>query len=231
MGGWLVVRIALLVLLVVAVSGCTSWLDNSSASHLGFICRALDVEGEPDLRLHIWGEGWDAAALSVATEVEAALGREDVPISFEVEAAPDGSDAEEVAAWAEDHRFFRGRGLHMHLVWVPSVEGNVTGAVWAPGIVAVSREAVLMSGLAPGDAATGMALHQVGHALGLVNNGVPVLDRNITSREGSPTHSADIHAVMHENWHYVGASPGNTLAFSSIDHAEWAAARDGICAA
>jgi hypothetical protein len=140
---------------------------------------------------------------------------------------------------AEAQPFLRSRVATLRILWVASMAEPATGMVAGPGTVVVALDSVLAGAQLvdrpPGEVALAVLLHQVGHALGEVNRGVPVQDPDIQEREGPPGHDRDPAAVLNVAWDDARtlAWEGNATYdhFSAPDLADWAAARrpGGVC--
>jgi hypothetical protein len=77
-------------------------------------------------------------------------------------------------------------------------------------------------------------LHHLGHALGLVNRGIPVQDPALHEREGPPGHEPDPASVLAAGWDRASTmewAPGATYTRYSVGAvSDWQGARSGVCA-
>jgi hypothetical protein len=135
--------------------------------------------------------------------------------------------------------FLRQRTVTFHILWVDSLRETGTGFVAGPGTVVVALDSVAAAadrlGRPLAQVAMGVLLHQVGHALGETNQGVPVQDRRILQREGPPGHDLDPASVLNMAWddaRTVTWAEGTTYdRYPATNVADWAAARSpgGVC--
>jgi hypothetical protein len=140
---------------------------------------------------------------------------------------------------AEAGPFLRQRTVTLRVLWVGSLAEPATGMVAGPGTVVVALDSVAAGAQRTGHpvdaAAFAVLLHQVGHALGATNQGVPVQDPDIQEREGPAGHDRDAAAVLNAAWDDARtmAWAGNATydRFGAADLADWAAARrpGGVC--
>lgn len=154
-------------------------------------------------------------------------------------AAPEGGWNRSRLA-AEAQPFLRSRVVTLRILWVASMAEPATGMVAGPGMVVVALDSVAagaqLVGRPAGQVALAVLLHQVGHALGQVNEGIPVQDPGIQGREGPPGHAPDPAAVLNAAWDDARTLEwaGNATydGFGAADLADWAAARrpGGVCA-
>jgi hypothetical protein len=126
----------------------------------------------------------------------------------------------------------------LHVIFLATWPG--TGDRLGPGAIAVSEAAILQGALrlnvsAP-DVARAVLMHYAGHALGVVNDGIPIQDPNLQEREGPANHEPDPASVMHVGWHQASTMTwpvdANFTRYSDAVAASWqgaAASPDGAC--
>ncbi|HUR64082.1 MAG TPA: hypothetical protein VM241_06350 [Candidatus Thermoplasmatota archaeon] len=234
------------VLLPLLTAGCFQLLREGPSTTLGFTCAVLDpaqadavvVESwlGPDVRLNA------TPVLARLVEVLAGLsGRSLSAFSIaqrEGPAVPAGG-WDRVRLAAEAGPYLGQRTVTLRVLWVGSMAEPATGFVARPGTVVVALDSVMAGAQQVGrpvePVALAVLLHQVGHALGLVNQGVPVQDPDIQEREGPAGHDRDPAAVLNAAWDDARtlAWAGNATYdhFGAADRADWAAARGpgGVC--
>lgn len=244
------VRTALaLTLAAAALAGCFSEvLPAGPLTKLQFICAALDPQ-EAD-RLVV--ESWVAASVDLDVEdaqraLVAALGRlgaREGGIILRQQDGPaepaDGWNATRLRAWHDDRPFASGNEVHLRVLWVSTLGNGRSILEPAPGLVAISQDAVregaVRMGVGENDVARAVLLHAAGHALGAVNRGVPVQDPDIQEREGPPGHDPDPASVLHAGWEDAAtmawAADATYDSYSAALRADWAAAVQpgGVCA-
>ena len=240
------VRGALFVTLAaLASSGCFSEiLVPPPTTVLEFTCHVLDQTVSETVVLESWGSGPGSreAVEALRSELVRVTGRfsASMTVSSRDAANPPGSawEPEEVPEWARERTFSDGNAVVFRILWVDSLGGNMTGASGA-GTVAVAADAV--AGVAArlnvtvGDAARVLLFHHAGHALGVVNRGIPVQDPTIQEREGPPGHEPDPASVLDGGWEDVRTAdwaPGATYeGYSDGVRGDWAGAvaPGGVC--
>lgn len=228
-----VVAIALVV--AAASSGCLAdiFVDTNVTTR-EFACDALSDARVPELLLDVRVD--ESLALSPVAAVDhlrQVLG--DLPSrSMEsigirvtaIEAIPDAWDDD---AWAEEldgHRVRDGlRSMRLTIYWVADLAGSGTGDLVAPGVVAIDvagLQAKIRATDAPQENVTrGVLLHHVGHALGGVNQGIPMQ----ANHEGAPGHDRNVSSVMHHGLHDANDPTwGPYGGFDAAMRADWEAA-------
>lgn len=233
---WLLVRHALW-LLPLLVSGCVAELLSPPATILDYTCAILDPNGPQSVVVQSWGD----AAFDAADLIPVLAGMSGRPASaFHVETAGAAPAAARVDAWAEQHPGLQSGDLYLRVLWLADGAVNETGRVVAPGIIALNLPA-LERGAArvnhtAADVARAVLLHHLGHALGVVNSGIPVADPDIRARESPPQHDPDPFSVMHMSWEdsrtVAWARNATYDGYSANILGDWAAARapGGVCA-
>ncbi|HUR62330.1 MAG TPA: hypothetical protein VM286_08225 [Candidatus Thermoplasmatota archaeon] len=239
---------ALLPLLPLVASGCfQALLQAPGSSTLGFACAMMDpvqadgvqVESWIDPRVSLDARPW---ALRLVGVLANATGRSPSAFAFRHEVGPpppqDGWNRTNLADAATS--FIHGRTVALRILWVESVAEEATGMVAGPGNVVVALDSVqaaaLRIGRPVGDVAFAVLLHQVGHAMGATNLGVPVQDPDIQDREGPPGHDKDPASVLNAAWddaRTVTWSDNSTYdRYPAPVLADWAGARGpgGVCA-
>ncbi|HEX2065597.1 MAG TPA: hypothetical protein VHI93_02185, partial [Candidatus Thermoplasmatota archaeon] len=227
-------------LLPLLTAGCFHALLPGPSSTLAFTCAVLDPAQADSIVVESWqgpGVTLDVAPLlaRVADVLANASGRSPAAFSVAVREGPpvpEGGWTRDSLA-AQGGPFLRQRAVTLRVFWVASLGEPATGLVATPGHVAVALDSVAAGaqrvGRAVPDVALGVLLHQVGHALGLVNQGVPVQDPDIQEREGPPGHHRDTAAVLHAAWDdartLAWAANATYDGYTAADLADWAAAR------
>jgi hypothetical protein len=238
---------AWVLVLPLLTAGCfQALLREGPSSTLGFTCAVLDPAQDDAVVLESWVAP-DAtvdvgpAVARLAAVLANVTGR--APATFSVvrqtgPAAPEGGWTRERLA-AEAQPYLRQRTVTLRILWVDSMAEPATGFVAAPGTVVVALDSVaagaLLVGRPVGQVALAVLLHQVGHALGETNLGVPVQDPDIQDREGPAGHDRDPASVLNAAWDDARtlAWAGNATydGYGAADLADWAAARQpgGVC--
>lgn len=233
------------------LAGCSQILPAGPQTRLEFVCAVLDPEVAERVVVH----AWVAEEVPEAVDVEAAhaaldrelrgIGARSGQVSFQghdgPEAPASGWNASEVRAWADDLPLDFGDEVQLHVVWVPALRDGGSNLLAGPGLVAVATDAVMAGadrlGIQADDVARAVLLHAVGHAMGAVNQGVPVQGIDLSAREGPAGHDPDPSSVMHVGWDRADTmawAPNATYAsYGAATHADWAAAgqNGGVCAA
>jgi hypothetical protein len=241
------VRLLLAAASALAVSGCfAALIELPSESHFGFACRVLDPREADDVIVQVWrGEGVEMdlqrPAAILIDALANATGRSIQDFTYTHRHGPDpprGSwNQTSLTAWSLE-RAPEARGpaiLRIVVVDAWLTSGDRLG----PGAVVVSQAAAMagaaQTGRSPTEVAGALFMHYAGHALGVVNDGIPVQDPNLQDREGPANHEPDPRSVMHEGWHSAatmawppGAGP---LRYSDGVRQDWqAAVNGGVCA-
>ncbi|HET6398021.1 MAG TPA: hypothetical protein VFH47_00525 [Candidatus Thermoplasmatota archaeon] len=228
--------------LLLALSGCVSnILAPPAGSARDVACRLLRVEDNPlaVLSLEVTPDAppVPASALEeVAQALRNATGRTPQELRTQVAAAPAdaGVDEDTIRAWAQRRSNAAPGTLMLRVLW-HGARSDETGTQAAPGALAVSGAAVLSAASRlerpPEDVARAVLLHHLGHALGVVNRGIPVQNPAIQEREASAGHEPDLASVLAEGWERASTAvwvPGATYdRYSEQVVADWRAARDG----
>jgi hypothetical protein len=243
------VKVAVLIALLLPLSGCVSELISPTPmTTRRFACDAL---GDVHLTVVVHIEpGLDfdpgVAVGALVEELARISPRDSSAIARSFKEGP----GEPVSGW--DDVALRGLantavdardGLRLHVYWLRQIAANATGSLGsevtgrniAPGVVVVAQRPI-ESGATRLNAsldeiATAVLLHYVGHALGAVNNGIPVQDVHIERRENPPKHEAATDSVMHASWHAPATMRNITAQYSDAQVQDWQAAREpaGVC--
>jgi len=235
------------------LAGCSEILPSAPETRLQFACAVLDPDVAGRVVVHAWVEegvadadlGIGSAHAALERELEGiGLRRGEGDVAFERQrlAEPDeGWDAEALRAWAEDLPFDFGDEVHLHVLWVGTLGDGRATLLGPPAVTAVSGGAVLAGagrmGVAPQDVARAELLHAAGHALGVVNLGIPMQDADPQGREQPAGHDPDPASVLNAGWDrattMAWAANATYDSFGPALHADWAAAvaPDGVCAA
>ncbi len=233
------------VALSLVLSGCVAELLAPPATTvLSFACAVLDPVRAQAVVLESWGAmpGSPEAVAALRDELVRLTGRPAEAVTVRVQDEPEFpgavADAAGVVAWGREHAFLEGDSVVFAILWLPSLGGNATGAS-GPGVVAVAADAAEALagrlGRPPAEVARVLLLHHAGHALGLVNRGVPVQDPTIQDREGSPGHEPDPASVMNGGWEDARtASWSRNATYDRYSDGvaqdlQGAAAPDGVC--
>lgn len=211
--------VAVAVLLSLLASGCLAaeFLAPETETARSFSCAVLTADAYPFMVVRIGKEtGVRSSVAGPATHLRTVLSehseKDVLDIELEIEAdvvPPEGGWSE--AAFAARAQLFSfqedRRTVALEVLWIQAGLGGITGKVLAPGMVVVSQDAIRAKASqagAPLEAtAIAVLLHQVGHALGQVNDGIPM----VADHEGSPKHDSDHASVMHEAWHDAATVP------------------------
>jgi hypothetical protein len=204
-------RLLTLVAAAVLLSGCSDILPQGPGSRLEFACAVLDPDVAGRVVVHAW------VADGIALDVEGAhqaLGRElgrlgarDGGVSFALHGLDEpsrGWDDATLRRWVDDLPFDLGDEVHLHVLWTSSLGSGTALLVGPPGVVAIAADAVAGGAqrlnVSADDVARAVLLHAVGHALGAVNQGIPVQDAAVAGREGPAGHDPDPASVLHAGW-------------------------------
>ncbi len=136
-------------------------------------------------------------------------------------------------AFADQSFTSRGR-IVLRVVMLEQIDGlDDVATVLRPGIVAVSaanlRDAATNLGIDRDQLAPWVVLHYAGHALGVVNDAIPMQENH----EGLPKHEANPDSVMHPSWHDPSSRtqvPPGPPDYSAAVVADWQGAIEGVCA-
>lgn len=202
-------------LLLPALAGCFSeLLPAAGGTGIAFVCAVLEPEEAETVVLQSWvGKDVDVdrslAITALRTELADLSGRDSSRVSAIERVGPaaprDGWNDSNVQTWGQQQTFL-GRGLvTLRVLWVESLgDGNQTGSSPTPGTVALAQAAINAGAdhldTSPAVVARAALLHYAGHALGVVNRGIPVQDPDIQEREGPPNHDPDPTSVLHVGW-------------------------------
>ncbi len=202
------VSVAVIALLL---SGCvTELLATPSLDARGLACQAFD--GETKVRIIHHGDGppIDDMSADWIVDVSRVLGEDGSRFSWSTGSSP----KEPLDAWVADLGVM-GKTLRLHVVWLPDLDGD-TVAVLAPGVVGINTTA------ADPVSARGLLFHGLGHALGVVNMGVPLHDADGPSREAPAGHMPG--TAMSNAWHRVEDFPRNVTGYADATIMDWQAA-------
>lgn len=252
---WPVVRGSLVLLgavllLVPSLSGCVSAiLPTRPATGLEFACAVLDPEEAERVVVHAW------VGDDVTTDVRPAhqsfglvlgsLGARQGGLGLRwhdgPRGPPEGWNATSLREWADDLAPEFGDEVQLHVVWAATLPDGASSLVAAPGVVAISdqavREGASRLGVPAPDVARAVLLHVAGHALGTVNQGIPVQDADLQAREGPAGHDPDPASVLNAAWEDAAtmrwAENATYAAYGPALLDDWAAAvrPGGVCAA
>jgi hypothetical protein len=237
-----------LIPLPLLLAGCLQGLPGAGpATTLAFTCAVLDPVQSDSVLVEAWtgsgaGEPWPGVAARVAAALAEATGRPGAFRAAVREGPPppeEGWNRTTLQEWARGQDTLRQRVATLRLLWQPG-EGNATGTLLSPGVVLLAPEPVRAAaerlGRPEREVAIAVALHHAGHALGLVNEGVPVQERDIQEREGPPGHDRDPASVFHAGWEdartALWAANATYDRYPASAAADWRAARQpgGVCA-
>lgn len=241
-------RAVAVAVLLVSLSGCFSeLLDDNRVTVRTFACAVLDADdGRPVLlELHrergvqrVPLEALDGIADFLAREGFGPRDRFEVRESTLLE-GESGWSAEALRAWARDAAVLDGDAVRLHVLWVGSFEDEApTALLVAPGVVAVS-EAAVAAGAARLERsedflARVLLWHVVGHALGAVNQGIPLNGTDPAAQEGPAGHEPDPRSVLYAGWDRVSAMPRTNTTHDGYSEGvvdDWRhAATEGVCA-
>ncbi|MGB0651930.1 MAG: hypothetical protein ACPGQL_01915 [Thermoplasmatota archaeon] len=227
-------------LLAVGGAGCLQdWIAPAEATQRTVACAFLDPAAFTTVEVTLWapeGGPGDLAATALQDALVALTDATDRPwstLAVERRALPDlpgaGDDNEALLDWSNElDARIDGDLLRLDLLWQAHDAPVEGGYVLAPGILVVDGAAAAS---APDTtrAASGLLRHLLGHALGAVNDGVPMQHNH----EGAAKHDDDPDSVMHVSWHQPAAKPADApLSYSDAILADWAAAAgpEGVCA-
>src|ERR1041385_4246989 len=209
---------------------------------MAFICAVLDRHDAKTVALQSWvGKGVDLerqpALDALRAQVEAMSGRDDAHVKFTNRTGPPepkaGWNESTVQTWSLGEPYQVRSLVNLRILWVDSLgDGNLTGMAPAPGTIALSQLGIERGaahlGIDEATTARIVLLHFAGHALGVVNQGIPVQDPDLQEREGPASHEPDPASVMNVGWEDARTmtwAPNATYdAYSAPLHADWAAA-------
>ncbi len=242
---------AIALALALALPGCFSEiLAPPPRTTLDFTCAILDPEMER-ITIQSWleeGVSVDrgAALGALVLELQRITSRQAGDFTFSDHDLTDQGGAwtaTKLREWA-DAQYFQRRGeVFLRVLWLNDLGdgADVAGVVAGPGAVAVSEAAILAAAqrlAQPSDViARVVLLHEAGHALGVINQGIPVQDPEIQVREGPAGHEPDPASVMASGWDdarsMTWAENATYDSYSPALIGDWSAAREpgGVCAA
>lgn len=235
---------AVLLVACVALSGCFQGfqeiIQNQDPTTRTFTCAVLQDAPVAHLTIEVFvEEGVPFSPVAPVDRLREVLathtGKERDQIQVRIETlgqSPETGWTDE--GWDEalrGHTFQVGSdGVVLRVYWLDSLPTPWTGEVPAPGVVALDHAALRQKAdLLDWDTdrtATTLLLHHVGHALGVVNRGIPMQENH----EGAPQHSSAPGSVMHASWE----DPDDTTVVADATYddypaavvADWDAARD-----
>ncbi len=208
----------LMVVVALLLSGCvTELLSTSQVTARTLACEVFD--GETSVRIIHHGEvpEIDAPMAAWITEIRTVTGESGKRFSWGQGADPAG----DLDLWLDD-QVVDGRDIRLRVVWLAQLDGDVV-QVLRPGIVGINVTA-------GAEATHALLFHGLGHALGVVNLGVPLHDVNGTTRESPPGHAG---GAMSVRWHRAEDFPSNaTVGYDEATTMDWKAAMadERVCA-
>lgn len=209
-----VLSLATLLAVCIALSGCFQGFQEiiqaGPQSTRAFTCAVLEEGPMENLRIEVFVD--EDVAFSPVTPLDrlrdvlaAHAGKERDAIQVRIEPLEDPPES----GWTEEgwDEVLRGHSFQedsetvvLRVYWVAALPTPWTGEVPAPGVVALDHAALRQKATtldrSLDGTATALLLHHVGHALGVVNRGIPMQENH----EGAPGHSRDLGSVMHASW-------------------------------
>jgi hypothetical protein len=241
-------RVAGVLLVALALSGCFSEILPGPTTRLAFACAVLDRESAPRILLESWvAPDVDLPVVAIEEDLMAELrllvepGNEVAREERRMDEPPADWTPASVRKWLASEAILRLNTVRFHVVWAPELPDDATNQAVLPGVVVLSVQAI-RDGAArldrsEGEVARAVLLHAAGHALGAVNQGIPVQDPDLQVREGPPGHDPDPTSVMHAGWDSPAtmrwAANATYDRYPDAVRADWAAAvaPGGVCAA
>ncbi len=204
---------ALAVLVALLLSGCvTELLGSPESTARGLACEVID--GETSVRVLHHGSVPDIDAPTAAWigQMRSIADDDGSRFSWGIGAAPQ----EPFDDWLVSLPVL-GRSVTLHVIWLTELEGDVV-QVLMPGIVGINVTAATQADV------QALLFHGLGHALGVVNLGIPLHDTNGTLREVPPGHTA--HGPLSARWHHEDTFPAEKDGlYSEATLDDWRAAR------
>lgn len=215
------VRLAAVVCIVL-LSGCVSELLGAEAQTTRNVaCAVLSEARSPEAVVVVHGTGLEGAVAGLLSEWTNATGRTSFVVRWmPVPSLPLEELVRTLPGLEED--------VALQVVVVPDLPDDATGVLARPGLVAISQAA-----LDAGAPAGPLLLHFAGHAIGLVNAGVPLSTTSTAAREAPMHHEPSPQSVMHVGWHHIGTMPKTSAAYNRYSDAlrdDMSAAATGVCA-
>lgn len=216
-GVWLVVRslsLAVVVALCIALSGCFQGfqeiVQSGPQSTRAFTCAVLSEAPMQDLRIEVLvDDAVDFSPVAPVDRLRTVLGEHTGKVRDNIQVRIQSLEETPEDGWTDDgwEEALRGHTyaessdtVVLRVYWLAALPAPWTGDVPAPGVVALDHQALGQKAETLGwdmdTTATALLLHHVGHALGVVNRGVPMQENH----EGTPQHSSDPGSVMHASW-------------------------------
>ncbi len=240
------VLVVLSLMLGLTLSGCvTELLTSEEETTRNVACAVIAPQLGRDVLFALHREGGvqrvplESMWLLAQAFGDAGFGTDRFQVS-EAELLPD-NDAWTLArmqTWAESVTVLEDERVTIRILWVEAfADEGPTTLVVSPGIVAVS-EAAVVAGAARLEQsedylARVLLLHVVGHALGTVNQGIPLNGTDVSAQEGPAGHEPALDSVMHAGWDRVATMPRTNApydGYSELVLDDWRAASRGVCA-
>lgn len=212
---------------MVALSGCvTELLQETQETTRNITCAVLQEDLFPVMHVHVYGaqgvaESWPAAIAN-------GTGRSLDSIRVSYEPVPDDFDvwSQSVVRLDDD--------VHLHVVFGELAEGTMQ--IPAPGILVLSLPAIeagaAMIDRPIHDVTRIVALHGIGHLLGVVNAGTPLNSTQTEGRESGMHHEPSPQSIMFSGWHDPQGMPKTQADYATYSDAvrdDWHGARGSIC--
>lgn len=222
--GGVLVRVAVLLTLVVATSGCVSeLLQETQDTVRNHTCALLDPQVQ--VRMVAYGPVSDAAIEAALATLARAMDAEETRFSWERGEMPDDLDV-----WATEVARLGNNRLDLHVVALPGTPEDDLVVNRAPGILmlhaAAIEAAASQTGRSVDDVWRIALLHGLGHAFGVVNAGTPFNGTQTEGREGPQHHEPSPRSIMHAGWHNAGTAPRTNATyhqFSAAIQDDWRA--------
>lgn len=226
------------VLLVAAIllSGCVGeLLAPEEVTIRSVSCAFLDPSRSVRLVHHVVGpvsqEVIQTATASWVGAMAPVVGREIDGFSWTVGEAPVPQTRQEQVAWARAQRPVSAGALDLHVLWLDRLDERGRSVEdLSPAFTLINASLVHASTRhdAP-TVARALLFHGLGHALGVVNRGIPLHDPDGPQREMPMHHESG--SVMSASWHHLSTFPEDATAraYSDAVIRDWQHAQAEVC--
>lgn len=177
----------------------------------------------------------DAAVQAWMQEMVGVTGKTDDDFVSDAAEGPDHDgpwDMQALRPWLRGQRVLETGQVYLRVLWVDLLPEQRAVEPLSPGVVLINTTAWTLAVTVGHDGqalARGLLYHGLGHALGVVNRGVPIQQAGGASREEPQHHEPG--GVMSAQWHHLPL-PRNATGYSEALVADWRHAQtsQAVCA-